>query len=216
MMNLLRLMMERLKEAPPAVVAETTAARVPPTLDFQKTLGRDQVTGLPNRPCFAHLTETQSSLASQLEVQLSVLVVAWEGYLAYGREPERDRQLIRVAGQLRNGVHRSHDVLGSLGHGQFGVLLPFTDVAGADRVARNLLEAAQVLAADSGAAPVGNGTTAAAPDKAGLTIGMACYCGKGKLAEDALLQTAEQAMAFAQMNGGNRMVRFDVSAGGLH
>jgi hypothetical protein len=44
-----------------------------------------------------------------------------------------------------------------------------------------------------------------------FSVGVGAYCGKGPLPDDALLAVAEKALAFARLNDGERLVRYDVA-----
>jgi GGDEF domain-containing protein len=226
---------------PLAALGSTTAKAAAPTTDFQRALGRDQLTGLPNRPCFSYKLAGQAALATQFETELSVLVLDWAGYAGAGADPEaRGKRFAALAAQLRGALQRKHDVLGSLGDGRLAALLAFTDASGADRVARNLQRAARdILQADPSPLtpppPMDNdppaklfgrfsgtldedlalddraepGETDAGDNIGILNVGLATYCGKGKLDHSALLRAAEQAASFASLNGGDHITRFD-------
>jgi GGDEF domain-containing protein len=227
----------------PAAPEQVAAA-----VDLQKTMGRDRVTGLPHRACFAHVLMLQGQIAARLETRLSVVVLEWEGYAAAGHDPEaRDARLNKLVAALRDRLHRTHDVLGCIGPGRLAAMLPFTDGAGADTVARNLKHAAEAALMDGvvpaapldvlderafGSAPIrhdddedvvpAEGDEAAPaeapaghlelPPGEGVVIGISSYNGKGSLADEGLLNAAERAVAFAMMNGGDRIVRFDPGA----
>jgi GGDEF domain-containing protein len=207
----------------------------PPAAEFQKTQGRDQLTGLPNRPCFTHYLTVQGALATQLETRLSLLVVDWAGYTASGvRVDARNRRLAEVADLLRATLRRPHDMLGCLGRGRFGALLPFTDATGADVVAKNLKAALSVPGQlDAEPPPVdepawsevimfGKRLASAPPkheDPSGarqphqdttLNVGMASYCGKGPLQPETMLFAAERAADLAALDGATHTVRFDL------
>ena len=250
-MTILKRLMGRL--SPPAEDQNQAAApeQVAAAVDLQKTMGRDRVTGLPHRACFAHVLTLQGQIAARLETRLSVVVLEWPGYAEALDPGARDRQLNRLAAALRDRLHRTHDVLGSLGDGRLAAMLPFTDGAGADTVARNLQQAAHAALAEApapaavqpagldDAAPSGDERGAVAPGAAAadddhdnfespgddhdhdhdpdhgravVNVGISSYNGKGGLADDGLLKAAERAVAFAAMNGGDRVVRFDPGA----
>ncbi len=176
---------------------------MPPTTEFQRLLGRDQLTGLPNRACFAHHVALQNTLAGQFETRLSVLVIDWEGHDTPPSTPQdvRNARLAEIAGRLGATLHRPYDMLGSLGRGRFAALLPFTDAPGSEHVARNLHAQLQF-------APV----RAPQPKVERLRIGMATYCGKGVLPPGALLRAAERAADFAALSGATLTARFDPTA----
>jgi GGDEF domain-containing protein len=234
-----------LQDAGPAAPAPVAAAA-----DFQKTMGRDRVTGLPHRACFAHVLALQGQIAARLETRLSVVVIDWPGYGEPGIDADtRDRRLVALAAALRTRLHRTHDVMGCIGPGRLAAMLPFTDGAGADTVARKLQQAAWACLANSAppAAPaqpgldgstlelaptrpdpdaeagddtddpadqgIGDAGEIVAPPRPEPTeimnVGISAYNGKGVLADDALLKAAERAVAFAALNAGDRVVRFD-------
>jgi GGDEF domain-containing protein len=209
----------------------------PPAAEFQKTQGRDQLTGLPNRPCFTHYLTVQATLAAQLETRLSLLVIDWAGHTAPGvRVDARNRRLSEVADLLRATLRRPHDMLGCLGRGRFAALLPFTDATGAEYVAKNLKsalcvpgqldaepppvnEAAWSEAIMFGKRPVSARSLYEEPVAARnphsattLNIGMASYCGKGPLQPETMLFAAERAADLAALDGATHTVRFDLTA----
>lgn len=237
-----RLMGKLVPQAAEELVPPAAAEQVAAAVDLQKTMGRDRVTGLPHRACFAHVLVLQGQISARLETRLSVVVLDWPGYSAPDIDPEtRDRRLNQLAAALRQRLHRTHDVLGCIGDGRLAAMLPFTDGAGADTVARNLQSAARAsLNGEAEAAPVLteglDGSTEnpfaeseAVPElaedggEAGfdavaefegefVNIGISSYNGKGVLLDGALLSAAERAVAFAALNGGDRIVRFDPGA----
>jgi diguanylate cyclase (GGDEF)-like protein len=218
----------------PAATADARDVLAPPplSLDFQKLMGRDEVTGLPNRHAFGHVLAQQAALAMRLQTRLSLLVVNCDSYAPYADANganARERHLIELANKLRGCCRRAYDVLGSLQPGQFAVLLPFTDGAGADAVARNManalrpleLEPAEVepaIAAGLGYVPlVGNDfVTASLADLFGvstLSIGGAAYVGRGDLCDLRMMEVAEEACRVALAGGGDRALRRDTPLG---
>jgi diguanylate cyclase (GGDEF)-like protein len=176
----------------------------PDVENFQRLLGRDQATGLPNRLSFARLLEQESARASRAEAPLSLILLGWDDYEKYvaWRTPQAlDARLADIAKRLRATLRRQADMLGSLGVGRFGVILPATDAFGATIVARNMQEALGKPEADM------PGGVAAAPLRA--SIGAASYRGKGPLPDTQLLEFAEAALRDARNAGGNRIRRYD-------
>jgi diguanylate cyclase (GGDEF)-like protein len=172
--------------------------------DFQKLLGRDQATGLPNRHSFMHLLAQESARAFRAETALSLLLVAWDDYDAAAARlgaAGLDARIASIARRLRGTLHRQQDILASLGGGRFAVVLPFTDAFGAKTVAENLQAALRL--------PVLENDSAEAPCPVPISIGAATYCGKGLLPETQLLHFAEEALASARKTGGDRISRYD-------
>ena len=172
--------------------------------DFQKLLGRDQVTGLPNKHSFMHLLSQESARAFRAETALSLLLISWDDFdaAANGTRPEAmDAQVASIARRLRATLHRQQDILASLGGGRFAAVLPFTDAFGAKTVAENLQAALRTPVIEA------NGQESVAT--AAISIGAATYCGKGLLPETQLLQYAEEALAAARKTGGDKITRYD-------
>jgi diguanylate cyclase (GGDEF)-like protein len=176
----------------------------PSAADFQKLLGRDQTTGLPNRHSFMNLLAQECVRAGRAETHLSVLLLQWDDYASqHTTEPQPvvDKQLAHMARRLRTTLRRPADLIASLGAGRFAVILPFTDAFGGATVARNLQSAL--------ALPELNADGMVTAESTRLSIGAATYCGLGVLPEGQLLEFAEEALAAARGNGGNRINRYD-------
>jgi diguanylate cyclase (GGDEF)-like protein len=174
--------------------------------DFQKLLGRDQTTGLPNKHSFQHLLAQESTRAYRAETALSLLLIAWDDYDTAAKQAGQDAldaQIASIARRLRGTLHRQQDLLASLGGGRFAALLPFTDAFGAKTVAENLQAALRTPMIDADSHDgTGAGTAA-------ISIGAATYCGKGLLPDSQLLQYAEEALAAARKTGGDKITRYD-------
>jgi len=223
----------------PATYGGTEPEKLAPpplTLDFQKLMGRDEVTGLPNRHAFSHVLAQQCALALRMQTRLSLLVVHCDGYTAYAEAHSvgaRERHVVELANKLRANCRRAYDVIGSLQAGQFAVLLPFTDAVGAEVVAANLTAALRPpavapvqpevdndpepkLAAGLGYVPLLETLPPPAVDDFGystLSIGIASYCGKGDLCDLRIMAVAEEACRIALAGGGDRALRRDTPLG---
>lgn len=126
--------MQFFRRSPPP--APASAVPITPAA-FQKRLGRDAATGLPNQDCFADLLTRQCELACLLENRVSILVVEWMPD-SPPKPQEEGALLAGLARQLRAALSRNYDVLARLDCGRFAILLPFTDAIGAHEVARRL------------------------------------------------------------------------------
>jgi diguanylate cyclase (GGDEF)-like protein len=223
---------DRLTQRSTAAPAQEAPDAALQLAEFKRTMVRDEVTGLPNRSQFTHILAREAEMAAQTSTELSVLVVDWPGYRFTSGPGLRDRRLAGIAAHIGDALNRKHDVIARIGEGRLAIVLPFTDAAGADRVAHKVQEAAQtalmsepppapaVTALDE-APPVrnfgrGSGDVQEAPEDervdwkdAAVSIGLSSYCGKGPLTDTALLLAAEQAASFAGMNGSNQIVRCD-------
>jgi len=189
------------------VPAASRMALAPSVESFQRLLGRDQVTGLHNRHSFMHVLAQESARAFRAETQLSVLLVAWDGYDAFetANGPRVvDATVARIAKRLCTKLRRPGDIIANLGGGRFAIVLAFTDAFGAATVARNLQDSVRTPELTEGGiddVPV-----------AALSIGAATYCGKGVLPDGQLFQFAEEALVTARKNGGSTIHRYDPMA----
>lgn len=130
--------------APPVPGPAEAPADTAAVVDFRRRLGRCELTGLPNRPALEYVLAQQLESARTLETQLSLMVVALDGFTAprYGKPPEAAlARLAELARLIRAGLNRPYDVAASLAPGRFAVLLPFTDQLGAATVARAIQQA---------------------------------------------------------------------------
>jgi diguanylate cyclase (GGDEF)-like protein len=160
--------------------------------DFQRLVGRDKVTGLPNRFSFNALLVEQGRYAVASGYRLSLLLIQQDGDAAPALSEE---VFCGLARRLRQLLRRPEDAMASLGAGQLAALLPYTDALGAMTVAKNLKTA---LAEN--AIPGAEAVT--------WSIGVATYCGKGGLPEGQLMEQAAEALTVAR-KAGDRISRYD-------
>jgi diguanylate cyclase (GGDEF)-like protein len=187
---------------PPAAVLNGAVAESPGEQDFQKLLGRDQITGLPNRHSFMRLLALESERAALASSPLTLLVVDWIGHDEYAENhPESlvDSALTDLANCLRTTLRRRLDVLASLGKGKFALLLPSTDAFGGETVAKAVLAAVSPDEADE--QPEDSQTA--------VKIGCATYRGKGSLAATDLLSFAEDALQNARKSMDRSIRHYD-------
>jgi len=199
--------------SPIAAAADAVAPELAPPVpqavqDFQRLLGRDQVTGLPNKPGFLRILAEESQRAVRAQAPLGLLILTvddLQGVIAANRPVPEPQLLAELGDTIRNCLRRQSDQLACLAPGRFAVLLPFTDALGATAAARNIANAlAPLEEAEDGM--MRRGPTAT------LSIGLAAYPGRGLLPETQLLQNAEEAEAAARRTGGNKISRYDPMA----
>ena len=196
---------------PPAALAPAVSPAVPQAVqDFQRLLGRDQVTGLPNRPGFLGILAEESLRAVRAQSPLALLLISVDALpdlLAAEAPMPESKTLSTIAETIRRCLRRQSDQIACLAPGRFAVLLPHTDALGATAAARNIATAFAPAAS-------GEATVRRCP-AATLSIGLAAYPGRGILPESRLLQHAEEAESTARKNGGNRITRYDPMASTL-
>ena len=161
--------------------------------------GRDPVTGLPDARAFQSLLESELSRARRHGVPLGLAMVDLDRFAAlnarYGR-PVGDDVLAEVALVLRLALRES-DVLARIGDDQFGVLLPETDLAPAQRCGerlRHAIEEHRFTRVGGVSASIG---VTASP--------------RGGVEGVELLASGDQALALAKKSGRRRVAAYDAS-----
>ena len=161
--------------------------------------GRDSLTGLPDARAFQGLLESEMSRARRHGVPLGLALVDLDRFAAvntrYGR-PAGDGVLSEVALVLRLALRES-DVLARLGGDQFGVLLPETDLAPAQRCGERLRHALE----EHRFSRVG---------RISASIGVTASP-RGGIEGLELLTSADQALALAKKSGRRRVAAFESS-----
>jgi two-component system sensor histidine kinase/response regulator len=117
-------------------------------IELAQLAGRDDVSGLANRHRFEAVLAAECRRLRRSAGDLSLIRVRLDPFEAFVAEvgadaaadTERD-----VAGILSGAVGRSQDTLARYGSGEFAVLLPETDVAGAMTIARRMLAGLEAL-----------------------------------------------------------------------
>ncbi len=139
---------------------------------------QDHLTGIPNRRSLFSFAEKEMEQARRYNTPLSIIMVDVDGFKQlndrYGHLVG-DEVLKEVARYLRRGI-RGADMVGRYGGDEFLVVLPMTDKASAQTVARRLQKGYQ---SHQGAS--------------GFSVGLATYPEDGQTFE-ALIQVADRAM----------------------
>jgi len=161
--------------------------------------GRDPLTGLPDAHAFQGLLESEMSRARRHGVPLGLALVDLDHFGAlnsrYGR-PAGDGVLAEAALVLRLALRES-DVLARVGDDQFGVLLPETDLAPAQRCGERLRHALE----DHRFTRVG---------RISASIGVTASP-RGGVEGVELLASGDQALALAKKSGRRRVAAFESS-----
>jgi diguanylate cyclase (GGDEF)-like protein len=161
--------------------------------------GRDPLTGLPDARAFQGLLESECARARRHGVPLGLAMVDLDRFGAlnsrYGR-PAGDNVLAEAALVLRLALRES-DVLARVGDDQFGVLLPETDLAPAQRCGERLRHALE----DHRFARVG---------RISASIGVTASP-RGGVEGVELMASGDHALALAKKSGRRRVAAFDSS-----
>ena len=162
--------------------------------EVQRMAITDEGTGIYNRRHFFHLAEQEFSQARRYGQPLTAIIADVDEFKAFNDRYGHvigDQVLRQVAQALKNNL-REGDILGRYGGEEFSILLPFTNLDTARRVAERLCEqvAAAGVKTETGLLTVT------------VSAGMAEY--HPKMASLlALIELADQAMYMAKEAGGN-------------
>ena len=160
----------------------------------------DGLTGLANRRRFDIALRSHFEVAQRSGAPLSLLMLDVDHFKmlndAQGH-PAGDRCLIEIARILAGGVSREPDIVARYGGEEFAILLPATDIAGAQHIARELVAAVRDSCIPT-RTPLGECVT--------ISIGLATMdwtlmAGTA----DTLVETADEALYRAKAEGRNRV-----------
>ena len=158
---------------------------------------QDALTGVANRRALMLALERELALAARQRTPLALLMLDIDHFKKvndqYGHLAG-DHVLRHVVGVLAQS-QRAQDLLGRYGGEEFMLLLPGTDVAGAQQLAQQLRQAVQAAPADW----VGQQIAVT------VSVGIAAVRAGQSRNWETLLQAADQALYRAKDNGRNRV-----------
>jgi diguanylate cyclase (GGDEF)-like protein len=159
----------------------------------------DPLTGIPNRRSFDNSLMLAWNMARRSTQPLAMLMIDVDLFKdyndAYGHQ-KGDECLVAVASTLRGHLQRSADLVARYGGEEFAVILPFTDLDGAQFVAQSLRQAIYQNSVPHVASPVGVLT---------ISIGVASLSPVAGDRSDQLVAAADKALYRAKSNGRNRV-----------
>jgi diguanylate cyclase (GGDEF)-like protein len=173
----------------------------------------DGLTGVANRRCFndtlrrewlrhARVAALGQRGADPLHhTGLALLLIDIDAFKAYNDHyghSAGDHCLRQVADAIRSATLRLTDLTARYGGEEFAVLLPDTDVEGAEKVARRIMGNLQALNIAHDDSPVAPRVT--------VSLGIAHVGNETRMEAEALLQLADQALYQAKNQGRNRIM----------
>ena len=160
----------------------------------------DGLTGVANRRHFDEQLQTEWRRCLRSHQPLALLMVDIDYFKLYNDHyghQQGDACLQAVAGALKAGLGRAHDLVARYGGEEFVCLLPEIDVHGARRVAQGLCAAVQALGLAHAPSPLGAVVT--------VSIGVACDVPTAEGAPADLLAQADAHLYRAKNAGRNRI-----------
>lgn len=170
--------------------------------ELQRLSAIDGLTGIANRRQFDETLLREWRRAQRKKLSIGLLVCDVDFFKHYNDHfghQGGDECLRQIASGLREQVKRPTDLVARYGGEEFGIVLPDTDINGAQRVAETLraaIEALQLVHAPSAGQPYVT-----------LSLGLAVVVPPLDLASpDRLLEAADAALYEAKRQGRNRCV----------
>jgi diguanylate cyclase (GGDEF)-like protein len=157
---------------------------------YQELEPRTQLAG---EPSFAESLDRIWRRDVRSQTPLSVLVINVDNLASYNRQCGRaagDECLRRIADSLRESMYRPDDVIANRGGGEFVVLLPATDSAGAAVVGERLRKKVAGLGFQ----------------QLTISLGAATANPSAEPSPEDLMAAAERALSRAKLEGRNRLV----------
>jgi diguanylate cyclase (GGDEF)-like protein len=173
----------------------------------------DGLTGVANRRCFddtlrrewlrhARVATVGQRGADPLHhtglVLLLIDIDAFKAYNDHYGHGAGDHCLRQVADAIRSATLRLTDLTARYGGEEFAVLLPDTDIEGAEKVARRIMSNIQALNIPHDDSPVASRVT--------VSMGLAHVGIETQMGAEALLKLADQALYQAKNQGRNRIM----------
>lgn len=161
--------------------------------------GTDALTGLPNRRAFDRAFEREWAIAARAKAALAVAIVDVDHFKAFNDtygHMAGDDCLTRLGEMLSNTIFRPGDFVGRYGGEEFVVVLPDTDIAGAERVCERVKEIVSAANLPHESSPL---------DHVTVSVGFASMMPDSRLDKNQLLEAADMALYSAKSNGRNRI-----------
>lgn len=159
----------------------------------------DQLTGLANRRRFDDVLASETRRAQREGQPLALLLIDIDYFKRFNDRYGHiagDECLKAVSAQLQACVRRPPDLVARYGGEELAIVLPNTELAGAQVVAESVLMRLGELNVVHADSPLG---------RVSVSIGVACLCGEGESALT-LVAAADRALYEAKAAGRNRVV----------
>jgi diguanylate cyclase (GGDEF)-like protein len=159
----------------------------------------DGLTGVANRRAFDETLETEWRRCGRAMVPVALVMVDIDCFKNYNDEyghQAGDECLRRVSGAMRRAAARPQDLVARYGGEEFALLLPHQDAAGAEFVARKLLEEVGLLAIVHGKSTAGPQVT--------VSMGVASMTPNERVDPATLVKAADALLYRAKAEGRNR------------
>jgi diguanylate cyclase (GGDEF)-like protein/PAS domain S-box-containing protein len=170
------------------------------TADYRqlsKAASLDELTGIANRRAFNRAIESEARRHTRSTRDLSLLLIDIDYFKVYNDlygHLSGDLCLKKIASTIKLTLHRDPDLAARFGGEEFVVLMPLTEISGAESVANKILAAVSSLAVPHPGSPHGIVT---------VSIGVASWPSGLPLDPNALIEQADRALYRAKDRGRN-------------
>jgi diguanylate cyclase (GGDEF)-like protein len=159
----------------------------------------DTLTGIANRRAFEEVLAKEWTRALRYQHPLSLVIADIDNFKRYNDEFGHSvgDEVLRAVAQLIEGrIRRGVDLAARIGGEEFALILPETDLAGAEALSNQILQECQNIESKSGRYP--NRTT--------LSLGISMCVPSDGASADTLFEHADAALREAKERGKNRVV----------
>jgi diguanylate cyclase (GGDEF)-like protein len=156
----------------------------------------DALTGVANRRKFNEAISSDWKLGVRDQKPISLLMIDIDDFKRFNDHyghPEGDKCLIAVANTLRKSIERPIDMLARIGGEEFVILLPDTDLDGAEFIAQKVINAFHSLSYPHSESRVRDIVT--------LSIGISCTTPSLEDQSEQLIYAADKALYKAKHDG---------------
>lgn len=170
-------------------------------IELQTMAAVDSLTGIANRRRFDEVMRSEWQRGQRAKKPLSLLMCDVDSFKAYNDtfgHPAGDLCLKEFAAILTAQSKRPADLAARYGGEEFTIILPDTDLSGAELLAESCRAQLEALAIDNPGAVCGKVT---------MSIGVACVIPSKNSSPEALIDAADKAVYQAKRQGRNRVVR---------
>jgi diguanylate cyclase (GGDEF)-like protein len=160
----------------------------------------DALTGIANRRHFDDVLTQEWARATRIGAPLALAIMDVDWFKLYNDHyghPAGDACLRQIAQTLASTVSRSSDLVARYGGEEFVFLAPMTDPAGAQAMARKVVQAVAALALTHAYSPLGHVT---------LSVGVVSLQPGADGSTETLLRRADAALYQAKHQGRNQVV----------
>lgn len=168
-----------------------------------KLVNIDGLTQISNRRYFDETLEKEWKLTLRHQHPISLIIIDIDYFKLYNDTYGHilgDETLKSVAKVFDEVIQRSTDLASRYGGEEFAIILPHTEIEGAEKVAQRIIREIRKLAIPHEPSPISDYVT--------LSMGISCVIPTENLSPEILVSQADKALYLAKSQGRNRAVTY--------